>query len=765
MGNRPQERNSIMKIYLSKNRENPKNCLYPQCVDLTVETSNETLCSAFKRDYVGARYKDFRRSNEAFLESDCLMLDCDNDHTDDPKLWVSSEDVIREFPGVFIIFHMSRNNMKSKGKKAARPKFHALFLIKKCTDVKEYGEMKQRVYQLFPFFDNNALDGGRFFFGTETPEVSASGGTKALNDVIEDLEFAALDNKDDFIPEGQRNSMMHSFAIKVLKRYGDTDEARLLFNERAELCVPPLEEEELETIYRSALKFYKERIATSNDYQSPGAFNKASIYKPEDYSDVGQAKVFATHYKDLISYNDKMHFMTYKDDRWQEVDAYARGAVHRFLDAQLKEALELKKQTYFSLSDGVINKLAIHGRNKVYEQLTPEERENYDAYLDSLEYVKFVKGRRNSNYISALLKEVQDYIYLKESEFDNKPYLLCTPKGTYDLNIGISSLKPNDPKNHITKITAVSPSLKGKEIFDSFLKRVFQDDQELIDYVQLVCGIASIGKVFIEGLVIAFGDGGNGKSTFWNTIYKVFGEYSGLFASDNLFVNFRGNQKFDTANLRGKRLIIISESEDGARMNDGSIKKLCSTDEIQGEKKFKEQFSFAPSHTMILYTNHLPKVSATDDGIWRRLIIVPFKMKFRGDGDIKDYSSYLFEEAGEYILLWIMEGAKKAINLKFHITLPKAVEEATKEYREENDWFQNFISNGCDLSDPNARTQAKEMYDAYKVFATERKELVQPMRVFTKLMAITGFKTISRQNRLFYLGIKPNDDAADDFLD
>ena len=73
------------------------------------------------------------------------------------------------------------------------------------------------------------------------------------------------------------------------------------------------------------------------------------------------------------------------------------------------------------------------------------------------------------------------------------------------------------------------------------------------------------------------------------------------------------------------------------------IKQLCSTDRIKGEKKFKDEFDFTPSHTMILYTNHLPKVTTGDDGTWRRLKVIPFTNKFTGNNDIKNYSEHLFD--------------------------------------------------------------------------------------------------------------------------
>ena len=161
----------------------------------------------------------------------------------------------------------------------------------------------------------------------------------------------------------------------------------------------------------------------------------------------------------------------------------------------------------------------------------------------------------------------------------------------------------------------------------------------------MICGLAAIGKVYVEALIIAYGDGRNGKSTFWNAISRVLGLYSGNISADTLTVGCRRNIKPEMAEVKGKRLLIAAEMQEGARLNDSTVKQLCSTDDVFAEKKYKDPFSFKPCHTLVLYTNHLPRVSASDDGIWRRLIVIPFNAKITGSSDIKNYSEYLYDNA------------------------------------------------------------------------------------------------------------------------
>ena len=89
------------------------------------------------------------------------------------------------------------------------------------------------------------------------------------------------------------------------------------------------------------------------------------------------------------------------------------------------------------------------------------------------------------------------------------------------------------------------------------------------------------------------------------------------------------------AELKGKRFVIAAELEDGMRLSTSVVKKLCSTDEIAAEQKYKNPFKYRPSHTLVLYTNHLPRVGVSDDGTWRRLIVIPFNAKIEGDSEME----------------------------------------------------------------------------------------------------------------------------------
>lgn len=259
-----------LTVYTANERDNAQNCMYPNRIEITDE---ESAVAAFSRDLVCAKYKNNYRSVQTFLRANVLPMDCDNDHSDDPAHWITAEDLDSFFPGVTYLIHYSRHHMKPKGEKSARPRFHVIFLIDPTTDPNAYVQLKKRVAAVFPFFDSNAMDAARFLFGTEDPQILFHPGTITLNTFLAEYEseqaFAELGNT---IPEGSRNSAMSKTGARIIKRYGDTDDARERFFREAEKCDPPLEEAELETIWGSCQKFFK-KLRSTPGYVSPEAYN------------------------------------------------------------------------------------------------------------------------------------------------------------------------------------------------------------------------------------------------------------------------------------------------------------------------------------------------------------------------------------------------------------------------------------------------------------------------------------------------------------
>ena len=417
-------------------------------------------------------------------------------------------------------------------------------------------------------------------------------------------------------------------------------------------------------------------------------------------------------------------------------------------------------------SSGAQEVLSENTRKKAEGMMSPEQAEAYRDFMAAEAYRAFVFKRRESKSISATLKEAQPVLEIQPGMLDKDWFLLCAPNGTYDLRKGLDGLREHSPDDFITKMTAYAPSDKGMEIWLDALNTFFCGDKTLIQYVQRVAGIVCVGQVFQEAMIIAYGDGRNGKSTFWNTLSRVMGSYSGNISADTLTMNCKRNVKPEMAETKGKRIMIAAELEEGTRLNTSMVKQLTSTDPVFAEKKYKDPFSFVPSHTLVLYTNHLPKVGAKDTGIWRRLIVIPFKAKIEGNSDIKNYTEYLCENAGEAIMKWMIEGAQQAIDLGFKSPFPKCVSDAIAAYKAENDWLGHFIEECCEVgSDLTAKSG--KLYSTYRAYSAANGEYVRSTTDFYSALEADGFIRLRTRtgNMIKGLQIVSSNSLPDEFPD
>lgn len=739
-------------IYTADCSGNSANCLYPH---KKVITDKETFQNAIKKDHVTARYNNSYRSSDNFEEADNIPLDCDNDHSDNPKDWVTPFDIALEIPGVSFAASYSRNNMKQKGSKSPRPRFHVFFAIPPITDTEEYTSLKRKIAMQFPYFDTNALDSARFLFGTDSPEVEIYKGDKTIIDYLDKDDFAEFDKQMDLVPEGKRNSTMSHIAGKLIKRYGSTQEAYELFIKQAENCNPPLDIAELELIWNSAVSFGK-RVSTEDGYIPPEIYNSDCNLKPGDFSDVGQAIILAQEYSDTLRYSPSTDYIVYNGSFWEESKPKSQAVAQLLTERQLEEAEnQIQKAMQEMIRNGAMEMLTAMGPKKAETAFNKQQLHSYKQYIEAVEYRKYAIRRRDSKYIASSLKEARPMLEIEQRILDADEFLLNTPTSTYNLQTG--AVSEHNAEHLITKQTMVDPSDKGADMWKSALETFFLKDYELEEYVQRIVGLSAIGKVYVEALIIAYGDGRNGKSTFWNVISRVLGSYSGNISADMLTVGCRRNVKPELAEAKGKRLLIAAELEEGMRLNTSNVKQLCSTDEIYAEKKYKDPFSYTPTHTLVLYTNHLPKVGAIDKGTWRRLIVIPFDANIEGTQDIKNYADYLFENASGAILTWIIEGARKVIAEDYKIKSPQKVKDAIKAYKENNDWLAHFLNECCEI-DNSYSEKSGQLYNEYRLFCLRTGEFVRSTGDFYAALESENFEKYKSKTGAFIKGVKLKSD-------
>ena len=743
-----------MTIYDAATVGSRSNCVYPNPVTVT---DADTMRQAAAFDHVCAAYKQNYRSVDNFLKADCLPMDCDNDHSDDPDDWLTPFDVAMDFPGVGMIFVYSKSHMKQKGKRGPRPRFHVYFICTETTNSEIYSSWKDRLIADYPYFDDGAKDSARFLFGVKNAVVEVYDGEITIDEFLAD-RFAEWDAVQGQILEGSRNNTMSHYAGRVIKRLGNTEEAHKQFLKEAEKCSPPLDDAELAGIWASAVKFGA-KVAAQDGYIPPEQYNQDFLLMPEDFSDVGQAIVLSREYMDRLRFSPATDYIVFNGSFWEESQPNAQGIAQELTARQLEEAeTEIQRCMKEMSENGAWAMLAAMGAKKAMAAFNEAQRRSFEKYERAEAYRKYAIKRRDTKYISAALKEARPMIQIEQRVLDADEFLLNLPSGTCDLRTG--AIREHNAQDYITKQTAVDPSGDGMDVWEDALQTFFQGDADLIRYVQEIVGLAAIGKVYIEALVIAYGEGRNGKSTFWNTIARVLGTYSGNMSADTLTVGCKRNVKPELAEAKGKRMIIAAELEEGMRLNTSNVKQLCSTDEIYAEKKYKAPFSYVPTHTLVLYTNHLPRVGAIDQGTWRRLIVIPFNAKIEGKADIKNYSDFLFKTAGGAVLSWIIEGARRVIASDYKIVQPKVVRDAIQKYKENNDWLSHFLDDSCEMGD-DFEAKSGEFYNAYRSYCLQMGEYTRSTTDFYSALESTGVVRKRTRTGVIIYGLKLKSEFED----
>ncbi len=735
------------------------NTIYPHQQAIT---NAQELEQAVRYDHVCGQFKNNQRTIANFIKADCLIMDCDNDHSDDPTTWINPANIANYFDDVSYAITLSRNNMKAKHHKVPRPKFHVYFPITEITDAKTYAELKHEIQEYFPYFDDNALDAARFVFGVPSTKAIWHDGSQNVDQFMVAQRYFEQQGVG-AIHEGQRNATLSHFAGRIIMRLGNTAEAQQAFQEEAAKCDPPLSKQELKTIWNSAIKF-GQRMASQKGYIPPEEYNQPNDeLQPADYSDTGESYVFVNNCKNRVCYTNQSGFMWFDGKVWQESEPLALGEVQRFTDKQLADAQLRVTQSYQAIqNNGVAKALQTMGKTKASRTFNDEQQAALKNYENAKAYEAFILKERSTRGINGILTNSRPKLVKEINDFDADPFLLNTPNGPFNLKKGMHGQQEIQADELITKSTSCVPGNQGAPLWQEALTTFFCGDQALINYVQEIVGLVAIGQVYLEALIIAYGSGRNGKSTFWNTIANVLGTYTGHLSADALTTGVRRNVKPEMAEVKGKRLIISAELEEGKRLNTSIVKQLCSTDEIYAEKKYMKPFSFTPSHTIVLYTNYLPHVGGNDERIWRRLIVIPFKATIAKRNDIKNYAQYLTEKAGPAVLQWIIEGAQRTIQQNYQLTTPAAVTKAVQAYHADNDWLGHFLNENCEL-DPSYKQKSGDLYQKYREYCQGIGEYIRSTTDFYTALKNAGFQRQHKQNGRFIKGLRLKVEA-DEFL-
>lgn len=537
------------------------------------------------------------------------------------------------------------------------------------------------------------------------------------------------------VTEGRRNSEMFSLAASLRAKGLTVAEITAALTEANKTrCDPPLSEQEIKTICQSSGRYERGPVAAATD----------SI-KPPDYSDAGNAAVFSRVYQNDIIFVDALGWLWWNGKHWERDDHKATAWALELSEKMLQEAKEENRAALLQVAEAT----AKHAETGAAEDADALEKAKADA-ARAKAYLTHAKNSRNAVRIKNMLELSKPALVIKADKLDANPFDLNTPAGIVELTTG--RLRPHERAAYCSQITQTGPDTKGSEMWSAFLDTITCGDGSVRGFLQLVAGMSLIGAVYQEGIIIAYGGGRNGKSTYFNALGAVLGDYTGSI-DIKVITTDRANKGAALATLRGRRLVVTGELEEHQRLSVATLKQLASTDRLVIEEKFKQPESVKQTHTLVLFTNHLPRVGSTDNGTWRRLIVVPFNATIPAGTGIQNYADVLVKEAGGAILSWAIEGAANFVRNGFRLQIPEVVEEATEAYREREDWLANFINERC-IREPNARAKTGELYTAYKEWAESNGEFVRRGNDFTAAMEAAGFYTTKSRGYKTWIGVR-----------
>lgn len=332
-------------------------------------------------------------------------------------------------------------------------------------------------------------------------------------------------------------------------------------------------------------------------------------------------------------------------------------------------------------------------------------------------------------------------IPIQPEQLDADPWLFNCCSGTIDLRTG--ELHDHDPALLITKAAPCDhdPAAQAPA-WQAFLARILPDPA-LRDFLQRAAGYSMTGLTTEQVLLILYGAGANGKSTFLETLRALLGPY-GQQAPPETFLDRREGIPNDIARLRGARMVAAVEISEGRRLNEALVKRMTGGDTMTARFMRAEYFEFKPQFTPWLATNHRPEIRGVDEAIWRRIRLIPFLETIpEAERDPHLQDKLRAELPG--ILNWALDGclAWQADGLN----TPPAVAAATGEYRGEMDLIGAYLEDCCQ-QDPAARCRAAELYTAYVAHAKANGNDPAAAQTFGRRLAERGFKRVqSRAGR------------------
>jgi putative DNA primase/helicase len=493
------------------------------------------------------------------------------------------------------------------------------------------------------------------------------------------------------IVEGQRNATLASIAGR-LRRDGQSEEEiyLALLDVNQSRVIPPLPETEVAAIAASISRY------------DPAPVVPAWVrFKRTEY---GNAERLVDRHGVDLRHSASLGWLVWDGQRWRRDED--------------GEAMRRMKETVRAM----------------WDELPEIEDEKVQA-----SFFGFVRSSENERRLNAALKlaESEAAVVVSADAFDADPFLFAVGNGTIDLRTG--ELYSHRRDDLITKASTVEyvPGVRS-ELWQDFLHKITAGDEELERFLQRAAGYSLTGSTAEEKLFFPHGPAATGKSTFLEALKAVLGDYATTTDFETLLKR-KGDRGIpnDIARLAGTRLVVSIEVDEGKQLAAGLVKQLTGGDTVIARFLRKEFFEFKPQFKLWLAANDRPQVSATDSGIWRRIVQIPFTVEIPADERDPMVKQRLTgdPEIQTAILAWAVDGA---LAWQEHgLDVPSKVRAYTEEYRQENDPLQDFLDECCLLA-PEASVTRKGLRKAYERWAWTNHRPQLTARRFADLLKTRG---------------------------
>jgi putative DNA primase/helicase len=388
-------------------------------------------------------------------------------------------------------------------------------------------------------------------------------------------------------------------------------------------------------------------------------------------------------------------------------------------------------------NDGSVMRMAKATVEDMFVEASKVNDENRRAALR-----KWAIGCQSAPRLAAMIKlaESERGVVLSATRLDVDPYLLGVQNGVIDLRQ--LAFRAATPEDYVTKLAEVAFDAHADcPAWAAYLNKIFDNDAQLIKYLQRACGYILTGLTGEEVVFLLWGDGNRGKSTFRETIFALMGDYAMGADASLLVTNKRaGGATPDLVRLHGRRLVTVNETSQNDVLNEQRVKFITSHDVITARDLYEGFFDFTPTHKTIVTTQHKPIVQGVDEGIWRRLSLIAFLVTIKEGRDVNFREKMLLPELPG-ILNWALEGLREY--WRIGLAPPAVVTDATQEYREDMDIVGRWIEERCERA-PDSQIANAELHADYAAWAKQEVGWAISPIGFGRELANRGFKKVKK---------------------